>query len=168
MKSLIIFLLLFLSFDNSQATIPLNNFPGNPNAANIFFPVGKEGKKISLLELATISRENLEKLTGNKMNQWERWAFKSSQRKIKKGLNEKGEIVSKKLKKLFDEPKATTFNGGGLALGLVLGLIGVLIAYLIKDELSKSRQKWAWIGFGISTVLSIILFVVLINSLPWY
>ncbi len=165
MKKFLITLLLFLYFGNIQAAVP--SFPGNPHAASIFFPVGKEGKKISLLELSTISGKSLEELTGNKMNRWERMAFKSSQRKIKKGVNENGEITSKKLLKLFDEPKTTTFNGGGLALGLLLGFLGVLIAYLIKDEASKSRQKWAWIGLGINVVLSIILVIALLNTIPW-
>lgn len=167
MKILITAFLFILYVGNSNAAIPLSNFPGNPNAANILFPVGKEGKTISLLELSTISRANLENLTGRKMGMFERMAFKSSQRKIKKGLNENGEIVGKKIKRLFDEPKKPGFDGGGFALGLVLGGIGVLIAYLIKDGDNKNRQKWAWIGFGVSTILGILLLIALISTIQW-
>ena len=167
MKTLITAFLFILYVGNSNAAIPLNNFPSNPNAANLLFPIGKEGKTISLLELSTISRANLETLTGRKMNMFERMAFKSSQKKIKRGLNENGEVVGKKLKKLFDEPKGPGFDGGGFALGLVLGGIGVLIAYLIKDGDNKNRQKWAWIGFGVNAILSIILVIAILNSFPW-
>ena len=167
MKTLISAVLFILYIGNSNAAIPLSNFPGNPNAASILFPVGKEGKTISLLELSTISRANLETLTGRKMGRFERMAFKSSQRKIKKSLNENGEIVGKKLKRLFDEPKKPGFDGGGFALGLLLGLIGVLITYLIKDGDNKNRQKWAWIGFGVSTILSIIFLIALLRSLTY-
>ena len=40
----------------------------------------------------------------------------------------------------------TDFSIGGLVLGLLLGIIGVLIAYLIGDS---AVIKWAWIGFAI-------------------
>jgi hypothetical protein len=43
------------------------------------------------------------------------------------------------------------------ALGFLLGLIGLLIAYLINDDYKHNRVKWAWIGFGIVVVLNIIL-----------
>jgi hypothetical protein len=38
------------------------------------------------------------------------------------------------------------FNIGGFVLGLLLGIIGVLIAYLIGD---RSVIKWSWLGFAI-------------------
>ena len=41
----------------------------------------------------------------------------------------------------------------GLALGLFLSLIGVLIAYLISSENKGALIKWAWIGAIISLIV---------------
>ena len=50
----------------------------------------------------------------------------------------------------------TGFHAGGFFLGLLLGLIGVLIAYLINDDKHRNRVKWAWIGWGVIVVLVLI------------
>ena len=42
------------------------------------------------------------------------------------------------------------FNIGGFVLGLLLSVIGVLIAYLIGDT---NVIKWAWIGFAVFLVI---------------
>jgi hypothetical protein len=42
------------------------------------------------------------------------------------------------------------FNIGGFILGLLLSVVGVLIAYLIGDT---TVIKWAWIGFGIFLII---------------
>ena len=51
----------------------------------------------------------------------------------------------------------TGFHSGGFFLGLLVGLIGVIIAYIIKDEKKKNRVKWAWIGWGVWVVIALIL-----------
>ena len=45
------------------------------------------------------------------------------------------------------------FHIGGFALGFLLGLIGVLIAYLINDDKKKERVKWSWIGCLVLVVI---------------
>ena len=57
------------------------------------------------------------------------------------------------------------FNPGGFALGFFAGLIGVLIAYLIKDDHKKNRTKWAWLGLGIAVVLTALAYAVVYASL---
>jgi len=42
-------------------------------------------------------------------------------------------------------------------LGFLLNLVGVLIAYLIKDDYKSNRVKWAWIGLGLNIGLTLIL-----------
>jgi hypothetical protein len=97
--SLFLLLLCFgaMSFTHKKPVDP----PRVLKASDFMIPVGKEGKKISLLELATISRTELESLTGRKMTGMQRMAFKGTQRKLKKGINANGEITNKKLKKGF-------------------------------------------------------------------
>jgi len=46
----------------------------------------------------------------------------------------------------------SAFHLGGFALGFFLCIIGVLIAYLINEELKARRVKWAWIGAIISLI----------------
>ena len=128
------------------------------DAATVLIPIGKSGKKISLLELSYISRSDMEKLTGRKMNLPQRWAFRSAQRRLRDGINEDGIITNKKLQKMFfsGDGQGGGFHIGGFALGFLLGLIGVLIAYLINDDMKHRRVKWAWVGFGVVVVFTII------------
>ena len=130
------------------------------NASLVMLPVGKDGKKISLQELSNISRKELEKITGRKMSLPERIAFKATQRKLRNSINEQGEINDKKLKKVFGNAgDGGGFHLGGFALGFLLGLIGILIAYLMNDDLKKQRVKWAWIGL-LAWVVILVLVVI--------
>jgi hypothetical protein len=45
-------------------------------------------------------------------------------------------------------------------LGFLLGLIGVLIAYLIKDDKKRNRVKWAWLGLLAWVVIWLIVVVI--------
>ena len=46
--------------------------------------------------------------------------------------------------------ETSDFNIGGFVLGLLLPVVGVLIAYLIGDT---TVIKWAWIGFGVFMII---------------
>ena len=50
------------------------------------------------------------------------------------------------------------FNGGWFVLGLLLGLIGVLLSYIINgdQDVKRNRQKWAWIGWGVWVVVFVL------------
>lgn len=157
MKKFLLLPIAFLLLVSTSGFVPSLSKPVKTKiyASEVFIPIGKSGEKISLSQLSTISKENLEKLTGDKMNFWEAKAFKNAQKKIKKGIDSEGVVTNKKLNKYYDIDGETGFHLGGLALGFLLGLIGVLIAYLIKDEKKPNRTKWAWVGFGILVVLLI-------------
>ncbi|MEO8406714.1 MAG: hypothetical protein ABI480_19025 [Chitinophagaceae bacterium] len=134
--------------------------PSPVNATKIFLPVGNKGEKISLMELSTIKVRDFEKLTGKKMNLLDKVGFKLSQRKLRSGIRADGSLNNKKLEKAFKKGSGTSdFNIGGFALGFLLGLIGVLIAYLIDDEKKRNRVKWAWLGFLV-WILIVILVVI--------
>jgi hypothetical protein len=135
-------------------------------ASEIFLPVGKTSQKISLLELSKIKIKDFEALRGHKMDLIDRLSFKAAQRQVRNSINLDGTINSKKLEKFEKQRDGDTgFHLGGFALGFFIGGIGVLIAYLINDDYKHNRVKWAWIGFGIGVVLTVILYVALINSL---
>jgi hypothetical protein len=83
--------------------------------------------------------------------------FQIGTAKLKRSIAEDGTISSKKLKKhatLIDGE--TGFHLGGFALVFLIGLIGVLIAYLINDGKKPNRTKWAWIGLAAWVVIILI------------
>lgn len=146
---------------------PAVEAPAKLNANAIMVPVGKTGKTISLKELSTISKSDLELLRGKKMGFFEKIAFNKAQKQLKKGMDENGTITSKKLNKVLTSKKAgeTGFHLGGFALGFFVGLIGVLIAYVaFDDDFKKNRIKWSWIGFAAFAVLWIVLVVAVFAS----
>ena len=156
MRKIITFFVSVMLLASSFASTPVSVTPGVMYASQIMIPIGKDGKKISLLELSKISKADLEKMTGRKMNGIQAMAFKGAQKKMNNGIDNNGVVTNKKMQKAFTSGD-TGFNIGGFALGFLLGLLGVLIAYLINDDNKQNRRKWAWIGLGAIIVLSIIL-----------
>lgn len=140
------------SFATSTVTTP------PLKASEIFFPVGKTGMKISLQALANIKVKDFELITDQKLKFFDRLAFKAAQKKVRDNINEDGTFNNKRILKALSKQRGgeTGFHLGGFALGFLLGLIGVLIAYLIKDDYKSNRVKWAWLGFGIYVVILLI------------
>ncbi|MFN2439785.1 MAG: hypothetical protein ABR503_11345, partial [Chitinophagaceae bacterium] len=119
------------------------------NAKNVKLRVGNTGKTISLMELSTINIKEFETLTNKKMKALDRVGFKLGQKKLRNKLEADGTIKSKAITKYASkmaQDGETGFHIGGFALGFLLGLIGVLIAYLINDDKKSNRVKWSWIG----------------------
>lgn len=162
-KFIVSALLVVLCITGYSSTTPNSDpkptFP--VKSSEVYIPVGKTGQLISILDLSEISVKDFEKLTGKKMKLAERVNFKLGQRELRKNINEDGSFASKKFEKyLASQSKAAAGGGvhiGGLALGFFLFLIGVLIAYLINDDLKASRVKWAWIGAAIGLVFWLLL-----------
>jgi len=127
-------------------------------ASEIFIPIGNSGYKISLLELTKITVKDFQTVSGQHFNLVDKIGFKLAQRELRKSINPDGSLNSKKLNKFFKKAVngETGFHLGGFALGFLLGLIGILIAYLIKDDYKSNRVKWAWIGLGVWIVILLI------------
>lgn len=142
----------------SSAIVPVKK------AADIFIPIGSTGTKISLQALSQIKIKEWEAITGYKMKLADKVGFKAAQRQLKQSINADGTLngtlngtmAGKAMKSGNGE---TGFHLGGFALGFLLGLIGVLIAYLIKDDKRRNRRKWAWIGLVAYVLLYIIFFL---------
>jgi hypothetical protein len=155
MKKTFILLALSLLLGSTFATAPI----APPlNASTIMLPVGKNGEKMSLHELAYIKPREFAKVSGRHMNFFDRAGFTIAQKKLRNSIRPDGTIDNKKMDKIAAAMAGDTgFHLGGFALGFLLGLIGVLIAYLIKDDYKPNRVKWAWIGFGVGLVLYLII-----------
>ena len=158
MKKAFILLLLMAvvsAIYSSTNSIPVSSKNPSIKATEVYVPIGKTGQFISLMELSEIKVKDYEALTGKKMKMTEKVKFKMKQRELKKNINYDGSFSKKRVEKYFN--KAALFGGGislsGLALGLFLNIIGVLIAYLITSGDKKGRITWAWIGAIISAVI---------------
>lgn len=144
---------------NSFAATIIENPPLKAN--QLFVPIAGTDKKISLLDLSTISVKEFEAATGRNMKLGQEIQFKLAQRELRKSINADGTVNNKKITKLYGKMADGTsdFNIGGFALGLLLGLIGVLIAYIISDDKKRARTKWAWIGLGVAVLIYLIAFI---------
>jgi len=155
MKSL--FLLSTALLGIAIASLASNNLTSHPTlkASEVFVPVGSTGKSISLLDLSRMSVKEFQAYTGKKMSFGNRLMFKAARAQLKKDINPDGTLNTKKMAKLLTKGTDVTagFHLGGFLLGLLLSLIGVLIAYLIKDDLKPSRVKWAWIGALVGLII---------------
>ena len=137
------------------AASPAPASPARLKATDIIIPLGSSGNSVNLQELSTMSVADLEKATGKKMNWLRRVEFKLAQRRLRHSINPDGTLNNKRLSMLANQDMngETGFHIGGFALGLLLFLIGVLIAYLIDDRKRDNRVKWAWIGAGVLLVI---------------
>ncbi|HEX7902488.1 MAG TPA: hypothetical protein VF487_01320 [Chitinophagaceae bacterium] len=137
-------------------------------ASEIFLPVGNTGKTISLLELSSIKIKDFEELTGTKMKFMDRLTFKAAQRQLRNNIDYDGTFNSKKIERYLKKNagEGGGFQAGGFFLGFLLGLIGVLIAYLINDDQKRNRVKWAWIGFA--AWIGILLIIIAAGGVAYY
>jgi len=158
MKKIITLIALLAIFSiGYPASNPISVSKAKPpvKATEVYLPLGKTGELISLMDLSLIGVKEYESLTGKKMKFLDKVNFKIGQRQLKKCINHDGTFSKKRIQKYFN--KAAVGGGGvsilGLALGLLLSIIGVLIAYLLKSPNKKSLVTWAWIGFLISLIV---------------
>ncbi len=101
------------------------------------------------------SREFAE-VIGHQLSLKEKIVFRIAQRELRKEIKREGIQSDATLdvqQMMADGEKSFYF--GGFILGLLLGLIGVLIAYLMKKD--KAFIRSTWIGWGAWVVLLVIL-----------
>jgi hypothetical protein len=116
-------------------------------------PLKKESTAVSPMSTMTVedflslTPKKYKELTGEKLSLTQKISLKLAQKKIRKALKNNENIDAATMANAVD---TTDFNIGGFILGLLLSVIGVLIAYLIGDS---SVIKWAWIGFGVFLII---------------
>jgi hypothetical protein len=130
-------LFLILSFSLIATSFAASSYFYIPKkATEIYIPV-TANKQISLMELSTMKVKDYENLSGKRLNFFQKIAFKNNQKQLRKSIAADGTIKNDELVKSASASDLTTgFHLGGFALGLFLGPIGVLIAYLIHGEAS--------------------------------
>ncbi|MGI8583313.1 MAG: hypothetical protein ACR2KX_14025 [Chitinophagaceae bacterium] len=156
------YLLLFLSIIIFSSSFSFSVIkPAMVQADKVFIFAGKNGARLSLLEVSKISIKDYQRITGQHLNFFERLNFKAAQKKIRKNISADGTVNSKILSTNSFGDSFSGFNLGGFLLGLFLFLPGVLIAYLIggeDEDIRRSRVKWAWYGAGLFVVIALAVF----------
>jgi hypothetical protein len=108
----------------------------NPNANEILVPIGKNGEKISLMDLSVMKVKDYETLTGKKMNVADKVGFKIIQKKLRSSINSKGEINKKMLEKAATKLKKADDRQYLrlwlilLAVAVGLSIIGIFVPFL--------------------------------------
>ena len=157
MKRILIVAIAIFALNFSSSAVSSISF--NPSNANsILVPLNKD-MQISLKDLSVINVKDYEAITGQKMSFFKKITFKAGQKKLRNNIAADGTITNKKLlKAMKNADPSTGINGGWFVLGLLLGLIGVLLSYVLNGEqtIKKNRQKWAWIGFAVWIVILVI------------
>lgn len=109
--------------------------------------------KMKLEDFLSLTPKKYKELTGERLTIPQRISLKLAQKKMKQAIKE-SKVADEKIQGSAID--TSDFNIGGFILGLILPVVGLLIAYLIDDE---EVIKWAWIGFGIFLVF-FLLFII--------
>lgn len=158
----LLFALSLFTFSFASPNVLAPKKPSKLDANAIMLPIGKNGQTVSLMDLSRMKVKELEAITGEKMKLVDKIGFLAAQKQLRSSINADGTISSKKLEKVAAKADGDSgFHLGGFALGFLLGLIGVLVAYLIKDDKKKNRVKWAWLGLLAWVVIWLIAFVII-------
>ena len=119
-------------------------------------PAEIEGDEISVFDQVTIQdimdldRDVMEEKIGRKLKVKERIALKIAQKRLKRAYK-KGQLEEKADAITAD---GKSFNIWGFILGFLLGLIGVLIAYL---AIGKDAGRSSWWGLLLAVALVLII-----------
>lgn len=112
-------------------------------------------KYLKASEFVKLSAKEFSDLTGKKLNIFQRMSFKLTKMKMKHDLKKNPDL------KVTDYINGddTTFRIDALwlILGILIGPIGVLLAYVTKQE--KYKITSSWIGFAVWLLLGGVFFI---------
>lgn len=149
------FLLLIGTTHSYSTTIsPLND----PKADQVFFRLPGTDISINLSDYILLKPSDFKKLTGHKLTWKETIGFKLTQRQIKRTIRKDGTVDMLAFQKKAKEP--FKWHWGGFFLGLLLPVLGMIIAAFIKDDQRKNRTNSAVIGTLVVCVAFFIFFLV--------
>lgn len=112
-------------------------------------------KYLKASEFVKLSAKEYSDLTGKKLNLFQRMSFKITKMKMKHDLKRNPDL---KLTDYINGDDATfRIDALWLILGVLIGPIGVLLAYVTKQE--KYKITSSWIGFAVWLILGGVFFI---------
>ena len=120
-------------------------------AVNTELPSLAASKYLKASEFIKLSPEEYAAITGKKLNFFQRMSFRVAKMRMKHDLKKNADLL---ITDYVDGDGSFRVDPLWLILGVLLGPIGVLIAYLTKQESYKITSSW--IGFGAAILLSLV------------
>ena len=161
MKRIVTFFLalsfLATSFAAGTASIVVPKKSPAPNANQILIPIGKNGQKVSLMDLSQMKVKEFEALSGKKLKFIEKIEFSLGQKQLRNSIKADGTINAKKLAKLAAKPKEMN-DKARRYLKLWLILLGAAIVIDIIAAITATPFIWI---FGWLASLGALVFFVL-------
>lgn len=108
---------------------------------------------LNVSEFLALTPKSYKELTGKKLSFTQKISLKIAQKKVRKAMKNHEEVDIAAMAAPID---TYDFNIAGFLLGLLLTVIGVLIAYIIDDP---AIIKWAWIGFGVWAAIFLLVLI---------
>jgi hypothetical protein len=120
-----------------NTSLPVKD-PAPVKASEFFVPIGKDGAKISILDLSEIKVKDYEAISGIHMKTSEKVGFKMMQKQIRNSIKTDGTFDSKKLEKLAQKAKRATEQSRKylriwlllLAAAIILTILGLFVPFL--------------------------------------
>lgn len=134
-----------LTAQSSISNAPLASVPIEKNVPNELAtaPTKAELEKALMEKVVKMSVKDYEAFSGKKLNFFDRLTFKILKKKFAQKLSTAGDNDSE------------GFNFGGFIIGLLLGLLGVLGAYIFSKD--RNFRKWTWIGWGVFVAIYLVI-----------
>ena len=132
LSSLLALSFVISSFASGLYSVPASSHPAAPKAAEVIFPVGKDGAKISLMDLSRMSIKEWEAVSGQKMKVSQKVGFKLMQKQLRNSINADGTINQKKLEKMshLAKKKADDKTKSYLRLWIILLIAAIVFSIL--------------------------------------
>lgn len=133
----------------------------SPNANQIMVPVGKNGEKISLMDLSVMKVKDYEAITGKKMNLSNKLAFRIIQKKLRNNIDANGNLNTKLLMKAAKITKKAASDKTHQYLRLWL----ILLAVAIVLGIIAWAVPFFWILSSLAGLGALIFFILWLLSL---
>ena len=129
-----------------------------PKAEQISITIPGTGETINLAEYVKLKASDLKGFIGKNLTLKKRIVFRINQKRIKKTIRKDGTVDMIAYEKAAKEP--FKWHWGGFFIGLLVPILGMVIAAFIKDDQRKNRTTSACIG----TLVACIAFIIFVGS----
>jgi hypothetical protein len=154
-------LLILGSAFSKSSVVVLPAKPVKLNANQLLVPIGKNGEKVSLMDLSTMRVKDYEEITGKKMNLSNKLAFKIIQKKLRNNMDANGNLNTKMVASVVKITHKATTDKTRSYLRLWLIFLGIAIVL----GLIASAVPFFWILSSLAGIGALIFFVLWLLSL---